>query len=157
MNSTRQEMLEYLGALYGIAPASSGETRPSDLVDRRERALHELRSRAGDTPARSRLVASKRAAWRPKKLTWLDERKIAIFIAQRVLAGRLVKNAMADVTDKFPISRSTAYRIWQKHRTAAEFFALAMMKHSRKKFRTIVSVRRRIQFPNFSNWGPDRY
>ena len=94
---------------------------------------------------------------RPRTLSWVEERKVAIFVELRRLEGRCGKNAKADVCATFTISPATYYRILKRHRAGAKPIARALKKAGKKRFKKSVQPTKRVMHPDFSDWGPDRY
>lgn len=158
MDGSRRHVFERLRALYNVdliwsaAPVSA----TSLALTRRQIALDRI-AEAESTPVRSLKSTQKRARGRPKKLSPTDEWRIAIFIMYRVHIGRPVQNAIVDVEALYDINRSTVFRILSKHRAAARQLARLHIQHGNKRFRQVVDSRKRIEWRDFRDWGPDLY
>lgn len=158
MDGSRRHVFERLRAFYDVdlAWGDTPTSATSAALTRRQIALDRI-AESEPTPVRSPKSTQKRARGRPKKLSPADEWKIAIFIMYRVHMGRPVQNATADVEALYDINRSTVFRILSKHRAAARQHARLHIKYGNKQFRPVVDSRKRIVWPDFRDWGPDRY
>lgn len=140
---------------WGTSPS---RTKPS-AAQRRQEALTALRWNSADR-LRSKSdhdLLLRKSRGRPRKLGWLEERKVATFIALRVLEKRILKNALTDACEKFVLSRATVFRIRAKHKVGAKYMAQAIFRARNRTFRSVIEVKHRILPIDFSDWGSDRY
>lgn len=150
-----------LQKIFGVELSwdATEDTGLPNALERRRQALELHQSIAGEPQPRPERTpkAVRKSRGRPRKLSWLQERQIAIFIAERQLDRRSVKNAVADACEKFGLSRAKLFRIWAAHKAGARYMALMWHKTRGKTFRPVVETKHRIRRPDFSGWGNGPY
>lgn len=150
------EPLVRLEKLYGSPRLRWDRTvRQSDARQRRLEALERIPRNSAPTPARS-IPVRKRGRGRPRKLSFSEQYKIAIFLNFRILSRRPMKNAIKDA-EAYGASRMTCYRILKKFGDGPRRIAAMLIRSRNKQFCPFVTTDKKLYLTDFSTWGSDRY